>query len=297
MRRLKTIMREPLVHFLLIGAGLFLIYSLATGPAMAPQNRIVVTPGQIEQMEARFTRTWMRPPTEQEMAGLIESYVRDEVYYREALAMGLDQNDANVRRQMRLKLEFILEDLGAMETPSDQVLNAYLQAHPDKFQAPPQISFHQIYLNPDKHPEMRADADNMLSRLKAGEAVESVADPTLVPFAYQGATPEDITRQFGEAFTRDLFALPPGGWTGPLYSNLGGHLVKITDRVESRLPALDEVRSQVEREYIAQRREELKASAYQRMRKDYEVIVQEGKSAANKPGVVVAAAQRQGTVQ
>jgi hypothetical protein len=294
---MKLIMREPLVHFLLIGAGLFLVYSLSSKPVVAPQNRILVTPGQIEQMEAQFSRTWMRLPTKRELAVLIESYVRDEVYYREALAMGLDRNDANVRRQMRLKVEFLLEDLGAVETPGEDALAAYLKDHPDKFQEPPQISFQQIYLNPDKHPDMRTDAAEMLARLKAGEAVDTVATPTLVNAAYVNSTPGDVIRQFGEAFANEVFALPPGGWTGPLYSNLGGHLVQITARVGSRLPTLDEVRSQVEREYIAQRRERLKESTYHQMRANYDVIIKAEKVVVNKPGMVVAAIPQQGAVK
>jgi len=107
-------------------------------------------------MESRFTRTWMRPPTEEELAGLIESYVHDEVYYREAVAMGLDRNDSNVRRQMRLKLEFLLEDLGAVQTPADDVLTAYLQEHQDRFLEEARVSFHQVYLNPAKHQYLEA---------------------------------------------------------------------------------------------------------------------------------------------
>ena len=127
---MRKLWREPLVHFLVIGAGLFLAFGLTRDERDDATNRIVVDAAQVEQLAAQFRRTWLRPPTEQELAGLIESHVRDEVYYREALVMGLDQNDPQVRRRMRLKLEFLLEDLSAEEPPDDETLHAYLQRHP-----------------------------------------------------------------------------------------------------------------------------------------------------------------------
>jgi len=297
MNTIKKTMLEPLVHFLLIGAGLFLLFSFTNGPAGDYANRIVVTPGQVEQMEARFTRTWMRPPTEEELAGLIESHVRDEVYYREAVAMGLDRNDPSVRQRMRLKLEFLLEDLSAEEAPGDDVLTAYIKEHPHKFQVEAQVSFRQIYLNPAKHQDLEADAERMLTRLKRGASPESVGDATLVQDEYRLATQSDIARQFGEPFAQEVVALAPGVWTGPLYSGLGGHLVKNTERLERRLPELIEIRSQVEREYLAQRSQELKDIAYRRLRENYEVVIQSPPKAGGKTGEIMAQTRPEGAGQ
>jgi hypothetical protein len=297
MNSIKRTMREPLVHFLLIGAGLFLLFRFTNGPTGDQQNRIVITPGQVEQMEARFTRTWMRQPTKQEMAGLIESHVRDEVYYREAMAMGLDRDDRTIRQRMRMKLEFLLEDLSAVADPGDDVLTAYLQKHQGKFQVETQVSFRQVYLNPDKHQDMESDAKNMLARLKRGAAPESVGDSTLLQNQYRLATQSDIEGQFGEPFARQLVALAPGAWTGPIYSGLGGHLVKVTERVGGRLPELAEIRSQVEREYLAQRRQELKDMAYRKLRENYEVVIQSPSPAGGKTGDVIAENRSVGTEQ
>jgi len=294
MNRLTKTLREPLVHFLMIGAGLFLLFHFSNGPAGDQPDRIVVTPAQVEQLESRFSRTWMRPPTKEEMAGLIESRVRDEVYYREAVAMGLDRNDRTIQQRMRMKLEFLLEDLGAMAEPSDDVLIAYLQAHPDKFQVEARVSFRQVYINPDKHQDMEADAKRVLTQLKQGAAPESVGDATLVQDEYTLATQRDIERQFGEPFARQVIALTPGAWTGPLYSGLGGHLVKVTEGVEGRLPELPEVRSQVEREYLAQRRQELKDQAYAKLLERYEVVIEAPKSPDYAPGAAVASTPTDG---
>ena len=289
--KIRNLLREPLVHFMLIGAGLFLLFNFTNGPAVDKPDRIVVTPAQVEQMEARFSKTWMRPPTEDEMAGLIESLVRDEIYYREAVAMGLDRNDPSVRQRMRLKLEFLLEDLSTVAEPGDDVLAAYLKEHPDKFRVEARFSFRQVYLNPDKHQNMEADAKRVLALLIRGAASESVGDSTLVQGEYRLATESDIERQFGEPFARQVVALEPGAWAGPLYSGLGGHLVKVTERVKGRLPELAEVREQVEREYLALRRKELKDDTYQRLRAGYEVVVEPPAAAEDRTGEAIAASR------
>lgn len=274
MGKIKYLWREPLVHFLLIGVALFLTFEFVREQDDNAPNRIVVDASQVEQLAAQFKRTWLRPPTENELSWLIQRYVRDEVYYREALAMGLDQNDPMVRQRMRLKLEFLLEDLSAEEAPSDAELIGYLQQHPEDFQLKPQISFRQIYLNPDQHRDLATAAERMLTRLDEGALPDAIGDPTLLSEEYTLATPSEIARSFGEAFAQEVVALQPGAWTGPVYSGLGSHLVKVTERVDERLPELAEIRHQVEREYGAQRRQALKDIAYQKLREGYEVIIE-----------------------
>ena len=263
---LRKLWREPLIHFLVIGTGFFLASGLMQDQDANAPNRIVVDAGQVEQLTAQFTRTWLRPPTGDELAGLIESHVRDEVYYREALAMGLDKNDPQVRRRMRLKLEFLLEDLTPQDPPRDDVLNAYLEKHQDQFRIEPKISFAQVYLAPDKHPELVADAERILADLRAGAAPENLGDPTMLPHEQSAMSTRAIARTFGDAFAREVAALEPGTWEGPLYSGLGAHLVRITDRAQGRLPDLAEVRAEVEREYLAQRRQEIRDLAYRKLR-------------------------------
>ena len=296
MKRMKKLIHEPLVHFLLIGAALFLVFGLTREQDNNASNRIVVTQEEVAQLAATFSRTWLRPPREDELNQLIKNYVRDAIYYREAVAMGLDQNDPQVRRRMRLKLEFILEDLTAEKAPGDDVLKAFMQHHPDKFMAETQISFRQVYFNPDKRRNLTADAERMRIRLNRGESPEAAGDPTMLPYECTFATRSDIARSFGEAFAREVVDLDPGGWKGPLSSGLGVHLVQVTDRVEGRLPALDQIRTQVEREYMAQRRQELKDKAYARLREGYEVVIQPP-AAGGKAGEAVAAIRTAGAGQ
>jgi hypothetical protein len=288
MQRIRKLLREPLVHFLLIGAVLFLVFGLTRPGGANASNRIVVNASEVEQLGAQFTRTWMRPPTDGELAGLVREYVRDEVYYREALAMGLDRDDPIIRRRLRQKLEFILEDLTAEQAPGDAVLEAFLQAHPDRFRMEPRISFQQVYLNPDRHSDPVADARQMLARLNGGASPDSVGDPSMLQYDYEQATTSDIARSFGDKFAQDVSRLQPGGWTGPVYSGLGAHLVRVTGRQDERLPQLDEVRDKVEREWMAQRRQELKDTTYNRLLENYQVVIEPRPDGANaaSPGQV-----------
>jgi hypothetical protein len=276
MRRVGGLLREPLVQFLLIGAALFLLFGLVRAPGGKAQNRIVVDANQVDQLRAQFTRTWLRAPTQEELTGLVREHVREEVYYREALAMGLDRGDAMVRRRMRQKLEFLLEDLSAEAPPSDEVLAAFMQREPERFRKEPQAAFRQVYLNPEKHPDLLADATAVLASLKRGAAAEALGDVTMLPFESPLAPRSEIARLFGESFAEKVVTLPEGPWAGPIPSALGAHLVLVTKRIDARMPGLAEIRPVVEREYLVQRRLELKDLAYRKLLEGYEVVVEAG---------------------
>jgi len=275
MFNLKRLLREPLLHFLLIGAGLFLLYEVSQEQIPDAPDRIVVSPGQLQQLQAQFKRTWMREPGQQELDKMIKGYVRDEVYYREALALGLDRNDPQVRQRMRLKLEFLLEDLTAEGPPGDELLNEFMQQNEERFFIQPQVSFQQLYLNPDKRADFDADAKRILKQLQQGVAVATLGDATMLPHELTQASQNKIRRSFGEAFAADVVKLPVGDWSGPIYSQLGVHLVRVSEHQAGYLPELAQVRDQVERDYLAQRRQQLKDKAYEKLREGYEVVIQE----------------------
>ena len=261
------------MHFLLIGAALFLFYGLVDERGYEAQNRIVVNDVQVEQLVANFKRTWMRPPTEDELSALVENHVRDEVFYREALAMGLDQNDMVVRQRLRVKLEFILEDLSS-KNASDEVLAVYLKQHPDKFRTEAQLSFRQVFLDSGKRKDLAADAKILLAELNKGSAPESLGDSSMLPGEFSLASQSEIARSFGERFSAEMIKLKPGDWTGPIYSPFGGHLLKISERVDAHLPELADIRGLVEREYFTQQAKEQKELVYQKLRQGYEVILE-----------------------
>jgi len=274
MSKFDSLLREPLVHFLLIGVVLFAAFELRQGDSDETQNLILISTGQVAQFSAQFERTRMRPPTETELAGLIDGYVRSEVYYREARAMGLDQNDGIVRQRMRMKLEFLLEDLAAEAAPTDERLTQFMQRYPERFEIEPKLSFFQVYLNPDRRQDVAADAAETLARLIAGASLETEGDRTLVEQKFILAPQYRIRNVFGDAFAKQLVALDPGGWTGPIFSGYGAHLVRVSAKEAGRFPELSEVRDEVERDYLHERRQELKNIAYRKLREGYEVIVE-----------------------
>ena len=274
MGRLKALIKEPLFHFLLIGAVLFTVFGLKQNGTDEATSRILVNAGQIDQLSAQFERTRLRPPTDTELAGLIEGFVRDEVYYREARAMGLDQDDPVVRQRMRLKLEFLLEDLASEATPDDAQLTEFMQRYPDRFREDPRLSFTQVYLNPDKRPDLAVDAASILARLNNGAAPQAEGDRTLVGPEYELATQFEIRRVFGEDFARQIVVLEPGGWTGPLISGYGGHLVKVTAKRAGQFPQLSQIRKQVEQEYLIEHRRELKDTTYRKLREGYDIVIE-----------------------
>jgi hypothetical protein len=270
---LRAVLREPLVHFLVLGGLLFALFGLTREPDRISAREIHVTAAQVEQLAAGFSRTWMRPPTEEELAGLIERHVRGEVFYREALAMGLDQDDPYVRNRLGQKLEFLLDDLSAETAPSDEQLTQHLAGNAERFREPAQLTFQQVYLNPERHPRLDADATLLLERLRAGADPAGLGDVSLLGQAFDDTTEPEIARQFGAAFAEALLELEQGQWLGPIRSGLGAHFVRITARQPARLPALGEVRPQVLREWQDQRRREQKEQAYARLRARYEITV------------------------
>ena len=190
--------------------------------------------------------------------------------------MGLDQDDPVVRQRMRLKLEFLLEDLASEATPDDAQLTEFMQRHPDRFRYEPRLSFTQVYLNPDKRPDLALDAEEILVRLNNGAPAETEGDRTLVGAEYKLASQHEITRLFGEKFARQIVALEPGDWSGPLVSGYGGHLVRVTAKQDGRFPDLSEIRNQVEQEYLVEHRRQLKNTAYRKLREGYEILIENG---------------------
>ncbi len=293
----KKLIHEPLVHFLAIGAALFLLSGLFGGSSATQSgqnsNRIVVTPGQVEHLTAQFTRTWQRPPTETEVKGLIDEYVLDEISYREALALGLDRDDPTIRRRLRLKLETLNEDIAAASPPTDQELEDFLESHPDPFRREPEVALRQVYLNPDRRGRKAdADARNLLARLRAAGPDADLAglgDPLMmVSNDLPRSADWEIGRLFGEQFRRSVLELAPGRWEGPVQSGYGLHLVLVREKTPGRLPDLSEVRAEVEREWLFARKKEVQEAIHKKLLERYTVVVERPPDAGGKGSAVAA---------
>jgi len=275
---MKRILREPLLHFLLIGIGLFLLYGLLRGGDTGAPREIVVTEARIEALAQSFATTWMRPPTAQELDGLVDDYVAEEIYFREAVAMGLDQDDLVIRRRLRQKMEFISEDAAAAVEPTDAELQAYLDRHREKFLEPASTTFRQIYLSTEKRGDSaRRDAEQLLAALQAGRGPADPAeagDATLLPQDMAAASPQAVANTFGSEFVAQLDEAPVGQWFGPLSSPFGLHLVHVDGREAGTLPALGEIRPIVLRELQAERRTESNRRFLDSLRAKYDIRIE-----------------------
>jgi PPIC-type PPIASE domain len=297
---IRKLLREPVIQFVALGALVFLVFHVATDRGDPSAGSIVVSTAKLEQLSTGFTRTWHRPPAQRELDGLVEDYIREEVLYREALAMGLDKDDTIVRRRMRQKLEFLTEDATGAVSPTDQDLQSWLDKHPDKFRAEPKWAFRQVYFSADRRGEGASTAaSKLLARLNdAGKKIDAsgLGDATLLPHELALSRLDEIASAFGDQFARRVSQLEPGRWAGPVESAYGWHVIYVSKRTEGHSRPLAEVREAVQRDWLAARRQEIIDSTYRKWREKYTVVVESPPSsadAASASGNVANAAQRQ----
>ncbi|MGB0058370.1 MAG: peptidylprolyl isomerase [Methyloceanibacter sp.] len=269
---LARLAREPLLHFLVIGGLLFVFSGRGGSSPPAAGSDIVLTAADIERIAAGFAKTWQRPPSEDELKGAINDDIREEVLYRTGLSLGLDKEDTIVRRRIRQKMEFFLED--TVGEPDDAELRRFFDSNADKFRIEPRISFRQIFLS-TKRDNPKGDAEAMLPQLVAlGPNAQGSGDPLILPESF-GSTPfSQIDAQFGGGFARALLQTEPGHWAGPIKSAYGFHLVLVTAVETSRLPSFNDVRDAVQREWFAARRAGVLDEQYQKLLAGFHVRVE-----------------------
>jgi hypothetical protein len=275
----QRLLREPLLHFLVLGALLFGLYQWLGGPAAgAAGGDIVVTGGRIRNLTDTFARTWQRPPTAEELDGLVEDYIREEVLYREGVALGLDRDDTIIRRRLRQKLEFVSEDAANAVAPTDADLAEFLAKNADRYRVDSRLTFTQVFLDASKRGgQLEADAAALLDALRGrGDALDpaSLGDGLMLDPRYEQATEDDVARLFGVEFEAALRGQPVGEWVGPLKSGYGAHLVRIDARVPGREATLAEVRDEVARDWSAARRQQLLDEHYRQLRGRYQVRIE-----------------------
>ena len=265
----RRLLREPLVHFLIAGA---LVFALLSGRAPdLGERRIVVDERVVGALVGRFYDSFRRMPTKDETDGLIRDWVADQVYYREALSLGLDEGDEVVVRRMRRKMEALAVADAETKTPSDAELQALIDKDPARYSEDPRTSFEQVYIGADS-PQNRALAETELARLRKGEAVSG--QPIPIPARYEAAASHEISGAFGDEFTLALRNVAPGQWSGPVASGLGLHLVKVSARGAAQPPVLAKVRQRVENDWRAAATGKAQAEAYARMLKGYDVVIE-----------------------
>lgn len=279
---MQRFVREPLLHFLLLALFVFAAYSLISRrePSMAT---IDVTQAKIEQLAGLFGKTWQRPPTAQELKGLIDDYVKEEIYVREALQLGLDTDDEVIRKRLRMKMEFVSDAEAEATPPTDAQLQTYLDTHPEAFRKAPQSAFEQVYINPEMHsPDATAAATALLEPLRNDEGYAANAgDPGLLPPSLPLTDQQGIAHIFGDDFAAAIIKLVPGTWEGPIPSAVGLHLVKVTERVPGSLPTLGDIRPVVEREWMNDHRNAVEQQRFEDLLKRYKVTIEPASAGAS----------------
>lgn len=270
--------KEPLVHFLLLGVLLFAVNAVVSEGDSAGVERVDITRQQIDWLGSTWQRQWRRPPTAGELEGLIQAHIREEILYREALAMGLDSDDTIVRRRMVQKLEFLTEDLIDQIEPSEETLVEHFEGHVELYQDPELRSFTHVFFSTDERgDEATTEAARVLEDLRAApnppERAPQLGDRFMMQHDYPNRTEAEVARHMGTEFARELFEVSPGGWEGPLTSGYGVHLVRVATIQEARLPEFSEVREQVRDEVMRLQREEANAAFYQALKSRYEIVV------------------------
>jgi hypothetical protein len=264
---MERLIREPLVHFLLIGAIVFAVYGSPETYVEAPDSRlIVVTESQVDRLARQFEATWRRAPTETDITALVEDLVREEIYYREALALGLDRDDAVIRRRLRQKMEFLSEGAAATAKIDEAQLVAHHAAHPERFAIPAQITFRQVMLNETDAPE------------KVRVAIENGADPRsvgrigLLPEGMVDAGEVAVDGAFGPGFFSKIAAFSEGKWEGPVSSAYGRHLVEIVAFEAMHNQPFEAVRAAVEQDWQRANAEAVRDAQYEILRERYRVV-------------------------
>lgn len=272
-------LREPLLQFLVLGGLLFAAYSaLQPGGSEEPSDlRIELTQGDIEQLQAVWVAKWQREPSAPELQALIQARVDEEVLYREAIAMGLDQGDEIIRRRLAQKMDFLLGDMAAVNLPATDELKAWYEQHRDQFKQEGRLSFHHLYFSPDQRGGFagaQAAASAALDQLRADpDATAGLADRFMFQDFYGDRTPTELGNIFGLKFAANVFAASEGSWQGPLESGLGWHLVWIDSLTPPHSPAFEEIEPDIKLAWLADQRLLAKEAAFNEMRARYEVVL------------------------
>jgi hypothetical protein len=273
--------RQPLVHFLVVGVAIAVLYGwLGDRDAVRPDRTIRITSAKISRLQAEWRARWNRAPTAEELDGLIRAQTREAALYREALAMGLNEDDPVIRRVLVQKLEGIARDLVELSlSPTEQDLATYFAEHADRYRPPPLITFTHVFVDPDRRGEQTLqDADGILAELQSQgrptEGIEDVGDPFMLQRYYPEKTEQRIASLFGREFARSVFELPAGRWHGPVLSGYGTHLVYVDGRTEFPAPTLAEVEERVRQDWVDDEREKITEQYFAQLLARYDVIVE-----------------------
>jgi peptidyl-prolyl cis-trans isomerase C len=288
--KLRQLVREPLVHFLLIGAGIYVLYGMfGAGTDENDERTVTVTSGNIQALSDQWRRTWNRPPTEEELANIVRNFARMKVLHREALAMGLDKGDTVIERRLAQKVEFLAKGLITPEEPSDEILIDRYTENQDRFKQPDLYTITQIFFDPDKRGrttdrDAKAMLDELVALDKLPSNISEHGDRLMLENYYPSVTLLELDKRFGPGFAEEIVKLQPGSWQGPVRSGFGIHLVLVNDVVIFPPPAFEDIKEQLIEEWMTEQINELSERFIDGLISRYEVIVEETEVPISIPG-------------
>ena len=263
--QVRRFIREPLVHFLAAGSVLFLLMS-QFGSSDSLDRSITINEEEVARLASQWEQTWQRPPSAQQLDSLIRDYIKEEVYVREAMRLGLDVDDPIIRRRLRAKMEFLATaEIQNME-PTDAELQRYYDTKKSLYAAQPAFSFDQQFLGEDEN----VAQDSMRAML---QGKTPPAQGLSVPQSMEDAEWDSVSRQFGDDFANNLRNAPQGKWSGPVRSGFGWHAVRVRNVVAARTPALSAVRQRVSNDWRAETQSKREAAAYQALLDGYDIRI------------------------
>jgi len=278
---MKKILKEPLIYFFVLG---FVVFGLHSFLNREKQGRgedpftVEIASTDVEWIRSTWEARMKRQPTQQELQGLIDRHIRDEILFREASAMDLDDRDLVIQRRLVQKLTFVLEDLAETVEPADHELKKYLQENQDRYRIPEEISFSQVYFNPDKRKDVAKEVEKLLVRLKSEqsppEEAVSLGDTIMIDPTFLKKSPNEVARTLGKEFADALFSADEMGWQGPMMSTFGLHLVYIEERIASKMPEFASLREDVKNDFMYERKKQVIDSAYNAMKSRYTILLE-----------------------
>ncbi|MXO91697.1 peptidyl-prolyl cis-trans isomerase [Pontixanthobacter aquaemixtae] len=265
----RTGLREPLVQFLIAGAALFVFFAWKGEPVDPASRTIEISLEDRARLSLQWERTMQRPPTDAELDRLTETWLREEILYREALRLGLDRDDAVVRKRLANKMNFLASSMVETAQPSDETLSTWLADNPQRFADDTTYSFDQLYF------AEKDDAEAALAKISSADNWKGLGEAISLPPASDNLPSRQVEGHFGSAFLDNLRSIEtPGAWSGPVVSGFGWHLIRLRARNVGKVPPLEDIRQRVENDWRTQTLETRQDEAYQLLRDAYEVSVE-----------------------
>lgn len=272
---MKKLLKEPFFHFILIGCALFLLYSIV-GAESNSKDVIIIDDSDIDNFIAKWEMQWNRQPTEKELEDMIQQNIYQEVFYREALKMNLDENDEIIKRRLSQKMQFLSNDLASLKKVTDEELETYYKENSEKYLTPTSYSLYQIVFTSDNRTNPQNDAKAILNSFPNASFDEMKSKGDKLPFSYQfiDVTSNDLALQLGSKFSTGLENTELNKWVGPISSGFGEHLVFITDKIAPQLPSLETVKGKVIQDYEYDYQEKISKEIYTLLKQKYDIQIE-----------------------